>query len=100
MNLQMISAKVLAGINPATPEDKPCHYNGSSLTQVKHFVGWVELAPSIVGFLRRGRTNLHFPGVFAKYETQQQPIFFLSQFNSETLMASTQKNHLKITYTF
>jgi hypothetical protein len=37
------------------------------------FVGWVELTPSIVGF-RCTQPNLHFAGVFARCETQQQPI--------------------------
>jgi len=37
-------------------------------------VGWVEPAPSYVGFLRLRQTNLHFAGVFVKCETQQQPI--------------------------
>jgi len=41
------------------------------------FVGWVELTPSIVGF-RCTQPNLHFAGVFAKCETQQQPISELS----------------------
>jgi hypothetical protein len=38
-----------------------------------HFAGWVEPTPGFVGFLRR-RTNLHFAGVIANCETQQQPI--------------------------
>ena len=38
-----------------------------------HFVGWVEPAPSFVGF-RCTQPNLHFAGVIAKCETQQQPI--------------------------
>jgi hypothetical protein len=37
------------------------------------FVGWVELTPSYVGF-RCTQPNLHFAGVFARCETQQQPI--------------------------
>ena len=39
-----------------------------------HFVGWVELTPGFVGFLRLRRTNLHFAGVIAKCETQQRPV--------------------------
>jgi hypothetical protein len=39
-----------------------------------HFVGWVEPAPSFFGF-RCTQPNLHFAGVIAKYETQQQSIF-------------------------
>jgi hypothetical protein len=42
-----------------------------------HFVGWVELTPNFVGF-RCTQPNLHFAGVFAKCETQQQPISELS----------------------
>ena len=38
-----------------------------------HFVGWVEPAPSFVGF-RCTQPNLHFAGVIAKCETQQRPI--------------------------
>jgi hypothetical protein len=38
-----------------------------------HFVGWVELTQSSVGF-RCTQPNLHFATVFAKCETQQQPI--------------------------
>jgi hypothetical protein len=45
-----------------------------------HFVGWVESTPSFVGFLRLRRTNLHFAGVIAKYETQQRPISKLAVF--------------------
>jgi hypothetical protein len=40
---------------------------------ILHFVGWVELTPSFVGF-RCTQPNLHFAGVFAKCETQQQSI--------------------------
>ena len=36
-------------------------------------VGWVETAPSFVGF-RCTQPNLHFAGVIAKCETQQRPI--------------------------
>ena len=38
-----------------------------------HFVGWVEPAPSFVGF-RCTQPNLHFAGVIEKFETQQWPI--------------------------
>ncbi|MEE4264852.1 MAG: hypothetical protein V2I56_19365 [Desulfobacteraceae bacterium] len=38
-----------------------------------HFVGWVELTPSFVGF-RCTQSNLHFASATAKCETQQQPI--------------------------
>jgi hypothetical protein len=38
-----------------------------------NFVGWVEFAPSFVGF-RCTLPNIHFTGVNAKYETQQRPI--------------------------
>ena len=38
-----------------------------------HFVGWVEPAPSFVGF-RCTQPSLHFAGVIAKCETQQRPI--------------------------
>jgi hypothetical protein len=38
-----------------------------------HFVGWVEPAPSFVGF-RCTQPNLHFSVVIAKCETQQRPI--------------------------
>jgi hypothetical protein len=38
-----------------------------------NFVGWVEPAPSFVGF-RCTLPNLHVAGVIAKYETQQRPI--------------------------
>jgi hypothetical protein len=38
-----------------------------------HFVGWVEPAPSFVGF-RCTQPNLHFASVIAKCETQQRPI--------------------------
>jgi hypothetical protein len=38
-----------------------------------HFVGWVEPAPSFVGF-RCTQPNLHFAVVIAKCETQQRPI--------------------------
>jgi hypothetical protein len=38
-----------------------------------HFVGWVEPTPGFVGF-RCTQPNLHFAGVIAKCETQQQPI--------------------------
>jgi hypothetical protein len=37
-----------------------------------HF-GWVEPAPGFVGF-RCTQPNLHFAGVIANCETQQQPI--------------------------
>jgi hypothetical protein len=39
-----------------------------------YFVGWVEPAPSFVGF-RCTQPNLHFAVVIAKCETQQRPIF-------------------------
>jgi hypothetical protein len=39
-----------------------------------HFVGWVEPAPSFVGF-RCTLPNLHFAGITAKYETRQRPIY-------------------------
>jgi hypothetical protein len=38
-----------------------------------HFVGWVEPAPSFVGF-RCTQPNLHFAVVIVKCETQQRPI--------------------------
>jgi hypothetical protein len=44
-----------------------------------HFVGWVELTPSFVGF-RCTQPNLHFAGVIAKCETQQLPISELAVF--------------------